>query len=156
MKQVLIRKNDQIREMSGSRISFYHKAERVEGDLIDQPGLSISDTDVTKVVIPFQAKIVSGGTLDLDFSLPEAVASKGINLLGAYWDGQNVTAYLRSLQNLPQFINEEDPVLIGTLVQVTSMKQIEDEVLGGQVVSDKSGAVLDIKPDGKKRRNRKK
>lgn len=157
MRQVLIRKNDQIKEQSGSRISFYHKTDNPESSEV--AGLSVSDREVTKVTFPFAAKIVSGGTLDLDFSLPENVAAKGVSLLGAFWDGQKVTAYLRSIMNLPQFIKDDEPVLIGTLVQVTTMRQIEDAILGDKKLdADKSGnalVILDTKPVKKPRARRK-
>lgn len=158
MKQVLIQKNDQIKELSGSRIEFYRKVENADGEYIDQPGLHVDDRDVTKVTFPFAARILSGGTLDLDFTLPEAVASKGVSLLGAYWDGKQVTAYLRSIMSLPQWIPEAAPVLIGTLVQVTTMKQIETEMLNGVVEVEASGqaiVILDSKPSKRSRARRK-
>jgi hypothetical protein len=153
MKQVLIRKNDQIKELSGSRISFYHKTDNPEPNA--HLGVSVSDRQITKLVFPFAAKIVSGGTLDIDFSLPENVASKGITLLGAYWDGTKVTAYLRSILDLPQWIPEEEPVLIGTLVQVTTMRQIEDALLGDYKLNEeKSGAALVLEKEEPKPKKR--
>lgn len=149
MKQVLIQKNDQIKELSGSRIAFYH--EGVEDVRID-------DRHVTKLTIPFKAKILSGGTLDLDFTLPEHVAELGISLLGAYWNGSEVTVYFRALENFARNLPVEKPMLIGTLVQVTTMKQIETEMLNGVVEVEQSGqaiVILDNKPSKRSRARRK-
>ena len=158
MKQVLIQKNDQIKELSGSRIEFYKRTDEEEKLPGVKYGLSVDDREVTKVSIPFAAKILSGGTLDLDFTLSENAAAKGISLLGAYWDGKVVTAYLRAVMNLPQFIAENEPILVGTLVQVTTMKQIETDMLNGVVEVAKSGqaiVVLDNKPSKRTRARRK-
>lgn len=158
MKQILIQKNDQIRELSGSRIEFYNKSETLSDGDSGYRGVSIDDRRVTKVTFPFSAKILSGGTLDLDFTLPEEVAAKGVSLLGAYWDGSQITAYFRALMDLPQFVRDIEPLLIGTLVQVTTMKQIETDMLNGVVNVEESGKALSIttKPASKRSRARRK
>ncbi len=157
MRQVLIRKNAQIRELSGSRITFRNKSENIEdgrfGD--GDPGTAINDERVTKFVFPFEAKIMAGGTLDLDFSLPEPLAKAGISLLGAYWDGKQVTAYMRALSETSLFVKDTEDLLIGTLVQVTTMKQIEDAILGDQR-AESGGQALQIKDNKPKRKPRRK
>ena len=150
MKQVLIQKNEQIRELSGSRLEFYKDLSVDDGE----PGTSISDREVTKLKIPFKAKILSGGTLDIDFSLPEGVAAQGVTLLGAYWNGDYVTAYMRSIQDLNAYVKNEDPLLVGTLVQVTTMRQIESKMLGGVVNVEGSGSALKIDPAIEKKKPR--
>ena len=154
MKQILIQKNDQIKELSGSRIEFYHRTDLA--DPSEAHGLNVDDREVTKVVFPFSAKILSGGTLDLDFALSEGVASKGVSLLGAYWDGKQVTAYLRSIMSLPQWIPDTQAVLVGTLVQVTTMKQIEAALLTGSIDTDKSGPAIVVLDNKQKRRRTRK
>lgn len=140
MKQILIQKNSQIKEESGSRIRFFNKADDSEFSL------EIDSDHVAKIMIPFKAKILSGGTLDLDFSLTEEMAAAGVTLLGAYWNGVHITAYYRALDGTSVKVPSTSAVLVGTLVAVTTFRQIEDGILGNVMNVRKSGEVIAIEP----------
>jgi hypothetical protein len=141
MKQVIIQKNPQIKETTGSQIEFYPT-----GDTVLQGG------KVNKIKIPFVAKILSGGKLDLDFKLSQKLAEHGVNLLGAYWNGKEVSAILMPLEGHDVEFGEDVPVLVGTLVQLVSYRQVSGQILGGTMDTEKSGAVLvlDVAPQEKK------
>jgi hypothetical protein len=153
MRQVLVAKNDSIREVSGSRIEFYPAKEQLSDGYF-----GVDELHVTKVSFPFRAKIVSGGRLDMDFTIPQKLAEAGVNLLGAYWDGEMVTAIYKAIGGTSISIEAGTPVLVGTLVEVVSMRQIEERVAGGVVNVDKSGQVvaLDMEQPKKTRKPRRK
>lgn len=144
MKQILISKNKQIKALSGSQIEF----------TLEEMS-NINGSELLKLEIPFKAKIMSGGKLDLDFSLPEDLAAKGISLLGAYWDGKTVKIYLRAIEGSSINLFPGDKILIGTLVQVVSYRQVEDGLLEGVVNVDQSGKVLAIEKPKSRRKPRK-
>lgn len=147
MKQILIAKNSQIKELAGSRIEFY---------LNKDQHVIVSDESLVKIEIPFKAKIMSGGTLDLDFSVPQNLASRGVSLLGAYWDGKMITAYMRAMPLMAVGLNNEEPVLVGTLVQVVTYRQINDMMLNASVDAEKSGDVLVVSEKPKRKGGRRK
>jgi len=147
MRQLLIAKNEQIKELSGSRIKFYHK--NLEGR-----ELRIDGQTVTKVTIPFSAKILSGGTLDLDFKVSEELAQAAVTLLGAYWDGKVVTAYFKALNDTVAVVPNDTALLNAVLVQVTTFRQIEEGILGGVMSVDQSGKAISLEKTEKSKRPR--
>lgn len=149
MRQILISKSDQIEELAGSQINFKHKADE------DGQTLTIYADTLTRISIPFRAKIMAGGKLDLDFKLPEKLASMGVSLLGAYWDGQAVTAYMRSCFNVVVGLEVGETILVGTLVQLVTYRQIDESIMSGMVNSTDQGDVLMITPKPSKSRQRK-
>lgn len=151
MRQIIIAKNPLIKEMSGSRIKFFYPP-ITDGDNKD---LILEGGKAKKVTIPFAVKIVSGGTLDLDFKISQDLASYAVSLLGAYWDGSKVTAYLMPLVDTEVHVPATIPILEGTLVQVTTYRQVSEKILGADMVSVDGVLRLDKKIE-RKRRNRKK
>lgn len=142
MKQVIIQKNPLIKELTGSQIEFYSPT--TETNLVGGK--------VNTVKIPFSVKVLSGGKLDLDFKISQKLAENGVNLLAAYWDGKEVSAILMPLEGMDVSVDQSVPLLVGTLVQVMTYRQVTDQVLGGSMDTEKSGSViqLDVKPQENK------
>lgn len=120
MRQVLIEQNGLIKELSGSKIKF-------EVNDIEIMPFTIGKTGAM-VRFPFSVKSVSGGKLDLDFSIPESLASKGICLMGSYWENNEVTAYLLNTSDSDVEVLKNDVFLIATLIEVVYFRQIAKEV----------------------------
>ena len=138
MKQVIIQKNPLIKELTGSQIEFYSPFEQT----------NLVGKKVTILKIPFSVKVLSGGKLDLDFKISKKLAENGVSLLGAYWDGKEIQAMLMPVEDMEVTFNQDVPILIGTLVQVATYRQVSNQILGGDMDVEKSGAVivLGVKP----------
>jgi hypothetical protein len=150
MRQILIASNPQIKQLAGSQIEFLYQSNA--GDPLV---LELLGGKPTAVRIPFSAKIISGGTLDLDFKLPESIAERGIQLLGAYWDGKVVTAYLSALLDNPTIIPDGASILIGTLVQLATYRQISEGTLGSIVDLNAETLTVTTKPKQERKRRKK-
>jgi hypothetical protein len=137
---IVLVKNPNIKELSGSRIEFFHPFSLAGKDVV------LEGAKANKVIIPFSAKILAGGKLDLDFALSERLAAVAVNLLGAYWNGKEVTAYLMPLEGMDVHIPSDCPLVVGTLVQVTTYRQVEEGVAGAVVTGHDNG-VLQITKD---------
>jgi hypothetical protein len=146
VKQIIIAKNPSIKQLSGSRIKFF----QVQND--DTKVLVLECGKPKRVTIPFSVKILSGGTLDLDFKISQDLAAAGVSLLGAYWNGEQVTAYLMPLQDTEVHVPSTIPILEGTLVQVTTYRQVEERVMGAKAVFEGGVLRLDKKVERKRRR----
>jgi hypothetical protein len=119
MRQVLIEKNELINEISGSKIKFEVNDIEILPFSIDKHGVMVR--------FPFSVKSLSGGKLDLDFSLPKDLVSKGVCLMGAYWENNEITAYLTSTLDKVE-VEKNDVFLIATLIEVVYFRQISKEV----------------------------
>lgn len=150
MRQIIIQENPLVKSISGSDFRFYP-------DIAADSEMSIYGGKVTKFKIPFRVKILSGGKIDLDFTLSEELAKEGVSLLGAYWDGVHVTAYVTCLNGFNVTVSSTMPILTGTLVQVVSYRQVSEQLLDGVVNLNESGSVVkvDDKPDIKTRKRKK-
>jgi hypothetical protein len=146
MKQVVIYKNSLIKELSGSQIEFYPNVPESES-------IPMESGKVNLIKIPFSVKVLAGGKLDLDFKLSKILAENGVQLLGAYWDGKEVKAYFMPLEGMDVSISGDTPILIGTLVQVMSYRQVEAEILGGVVDLNQSGSAVVLETKEEEPRN---
>lgn len=155
MNNVVITKNPSIKELSGSRIEFYHPKPAVP----DVPGVeamkfvTLAGGKANRLVIPFSVNVVSGAELDLDFKLSEELAQVGVSLTGAYWNGKEVTAYVMPLDGTDVRVDIRTPLLIGTLVQVVSYRQVSEKITGAKSLGTANGVLqLEVKSDKKTRR----
>ena len=153
MRQIIIAKNPLVKSQSGSRIDFFHPPSPDE----NAPDYIVLDGGKPKkITIPFSVRIIGGGTFDLDFKISKDLAAYAVNLLGAYWDGEKVTAYLMPLSETEVHVPLKVPILLGTLVEVATYRQVEDRIIGATVVSTESGVMrLDKKVERKRRKPKK-
>jgi hypothetical protein len=151
MNNVVITKNPSIKELSGSRIEFYHPPTPMSIQHIDLAGAKAN-----RVVIPFSVNVVGGAELDLDFKLSEELAQVGVSLTGAYWNGEAVTAYLMPLDGTDVRVDIRTPLLIGTLVQVVNYRQVSEKITGAKSLGVTNGVLnLQLASDKKTRRKAK-
>ena len=144
MKQIIIKKNPLIKELTGSRVSFSSGPEKVV----------MIGGKVFTMKIPFSVTVLSGGTMDMDFKVSRHLAENGVNLLGAYWENNHeIVACFMPLEDTEVHIDPMTPVLIGTLVQVVSFRQTDGELLGATLVTEKSGGAIVIEPKTEERKS---
>lgn len=120
MRQVLIEQNGLIKELSGSKIEFEVNDIEIQPFSINKHGAMVR--------FPFSVKSISGGKLDLDFSLPKSLVSKGIHLMGAYWENNEITAYLLNITENEVNVLKDDVFLVANLIEVVYFRQISKEV----------------------------
>jgi hypothetical protein len=158
VNNVVITKNPSIKELSGSRIEFYHPRPpaSVVADVEASKYLMLAGAKANRIVIPFSVNVVGGAELDLDFKLSEELAQVGVSLTGAYWNGEAVTAYLMPLDGTDVRVDVRTPLLIGTLVQVVNYRQVSDKIIGAKSLGTSNGVMqLEVKSDKKTRRKAK-
>jgi len=160
VNNVVITKNPLIKELSGSRIEFYHPrpSASMSVDTLSTQYVTLVGAKANRVVIPFAVNVVGGSLLDLDFKISEQLAAVGVNLTGAYWDGEQVTAYVMPLDGTDVQVDLSTPILVGTLVQVVNYRQVSDKLIGAKSLGTTNGVLnLELTSDKRKRaiRNRK-
>jgi hypothetical protein len=147
---IVLTKNPLIKELSGSRIEFFHPPSNDAKKPIVLVG-----GKANVVRIPFKVKVIAGGKLDLDFVLSEKLAAAAVSMLGAYWDGQEVVLYLMPLSGFDVHITEDVALAVGTLVQVTTYRQVEEGIAGALVKTGDHGVMQVEKKEEKRKATRK-
>jgi len=155
---IVVGKNPLIKELSGSRIEFFAPppSDPTPGTVAAKEMILVGGK-TSRIVIPFSVRVIAGGKLDLDFSVSEKLAAAGVNLIGAYWDGSKVTVYLMPLEGIDVHVPFSVALIVGTLVQVATYKQVQEGVVGAMVsgFSEEGVMILDKKSEKRVAKTRK-
>jgi len=146
MKQILIKKNPDIKEIAGSNITIYNKNEQV----------IIEGNKLVYVRIPLKLEVLNGGKFELNLKLHKNMLQKGIFLIGAYYENDEVTALFTTFDGHKAIIEPNEPILIGTLIEPMVYRQIDDEVVGGFTIVKTQDATLKLEEKPKNKRKTKK
>jgi hypothetical protein len=147
MKQILIEKTDTIKDLYGTNIT-----------LLAQEDSTFEAMNPTTLRLDLKIKPISGkGTFDINFKQADGLAQAGVALLGVSReaDGTVVASFMK-IGATAFVVTEGQPLLVGTLFEPVSYRQIEMEVAGGtvNVVKSQEGQGLSITPT-KKRKGKK-
>jgi hypothetical protein len=146
MKQVLIAKNPLLKNLGGDRIEL--NARDVVGD---PTKMNPNEMLICKSKLNF--KLLSGDDIHIKFDISPEMLYLGLFLLGATVEKGELTCALKNLsENEIVFDDSEKILLIGTLLEKVSYRQIEDELKGGVVNLDKK----EVPTSKGKRRTKKK
>jgi hypothetical protein len=146
MKQILIKKNPDIKEIAGSNINIYNKNEKVV----------IDGTALIYIRIPLKIEVLNGGKFELNIRLHKNLIQKGVFLIGAYYENDEVTALFTTFDGHKVIIEPNEPILIGTLIEPIVYRQIDDEVVGGFTVVKSQDSTLKLEEKPKNKRKTKK
>lgn len=122
MRQILIKQNKDVKTISGNRFDFCAKK--------DQHDLVLSPDEVKIFKFPFKVDVVSGGKIDLDFTLAKQLAVEGVMLLGAYLENGKVTIALMNLSKDVLHLEDEYTIAYGTLVEIATFRQVAEGTVG--------------------------
>jgi hypothetical protein len=146
MKQILIKKNPDIKEIAGSNVNICNKNEKV---VID--GIAL-----IYIRIPLKIEVLNGGKFELNIRLHKNLIQKGVFLIGAYYENDEVTALFTTFDGHKVIIEPNEPILIGTLIEPIVYRQIDDEVVGGFTVVKSQDSTLKLEEKPKNKRKTKK
>jgi hypothetical protein len=146
MKQILIKKNPDIKEIASSNINIYNKNETV----------IIDGTQFVYIRVPLKIEVLNGGKFELDIKLHKNLIQKGVFLIGAYYENDEVTALFTTFDGHKVIIEPNEPILVGTLIEPIVYRQIDDEVAGGFTIVKTQDSTLRLEEKPKNKRKTKK
>lgn len=147
MKQILVGTNPIFTKISGNSVELY-------------PGIPAGQEvvfkggKVTCLRVPFRVQVYTGGRFDLSFTVSKVLAENGISLLGAFQEDAEVVAYFSPVEGIDIVIDNGTPILVGTLIQLASYRQVDGTVTGS-VVDLNDGKTMNLQPEPKKNNKRK-
>ena len=145
MRQILIAKNPQIKELSSHRVTLVAGKDSLK---------LIRGTGLTLTRIPLTFDVLTGGHVTFKFDLPLLLFKKGVLLAGAYWDGNEVEVAFMSSTGADVEITEGLPILVGTLIETVRFRQIDSTVLGNlTIVKTEGNKALKIEKKKKGKKN---
>jgi hypothetical protein len=147
VRQVLIKLNSQVKALSSDKFEFCLDKSRHNLDF--EPG------KVTPAKFPFEIKVLSGGKIDLNFTLNAKLAEAGVMLLGAYRENNIVSATFMNLGDEILSIEDGYPVLEGQLMETVTYRQIEEGNIGDVQVVGSDGNALVVNKPQKTKKNKK-